>query len=66
MNEKKNAKKEKGLICVIFLIVPLLIGLVLPYLLLKPSINSGVMPWWFKYVSLVVENLQNLVSTVFL
>ena len=66
MNKKKNAKKEKGLICVIFLIVPLLIGLVLPYLLLKPSINSGVMPWWFKYVSLVVENLQNLVSTVFL
>ena len=62
---RKNAKKEKGLICVIFLIVPLLIGLVLPYLLLKPSINSGVMPWWFKYVSLVVENLQNLVSTVF-
>ena len=48
---------EKGLACFIFLVVPLLVGLVLPYFLLKPSINTGIMPFWFKYVSAISTGL---------
>ena len=48
---------EKGLACLIFLVVPLLVGLVLPYFLLKPSINTGIMPFWFKYVSAISTGL---------
>ena len=40
--------EEKQLVCLVFLLAPLLVGIALPYWLLKPSINSGIMPFWYK------------------
>ena len=58
----------------IFLIVPLLVGLLLPYFLLRTAIQSGIMPKWFRntffqhkisfFQVQVLENVESPVNSM--
>ena len=48
---------EKILSSLTFFIVPIIIGLILPYFLLRESVRTGVLPPWFKFVNSISTGL---------